>query len=191
MLRLASETAPAWAERALGALPELLVDHAHCEKKAAGMALRLLFSYPHEGFLQEPLARLAREELAHFEEVHRELAARGLRLRPQRPAPYAGRLRERMRNRDPGRLVDLLLCCALIEARSCERFGLLAKAAPDERLARLWGGLLEAEARHHRVYVELACEAAPREDVRERLAALAEHEAGVLASSPPLARLHA
>jgi tRNA-(ms[2]io[6]A)-hydroxylase len=135
MLRLASSTAPGWAERAVAALPELLLDHAHCEKKAAGMALRLLFSYPHHVFLQLPLARLAREELAHFEQVLGQLEARGLALRPQRPAPYAGRLRERVRRNDPERLVDLLLCCALIEARSCERFGLLAQAVPD-RLAR-------------------------------------------------------
>jgi tRNA-(ms[2]io[6]A)-hydroxylase len=117
--------------------------------------------------------------------------ARGLRLRPLRAAPYAGRLRERVRRGEPERLVDVLLCCALIEARSCERFRLLAAAAPDERLARLWGGLLEAEARHHGVYVELACEAAPRAEALARLAELAEHEAQVLAASPPLARLHA
>jgi tRNA-(ms[2]io[6]A)-hydroxylase len=190
MLRLASSTAPGWAERAVAALPEVLLDHAHCEKKAAGMALRLLFSYPHHGFLQVPLARLAREELAHFEEVLAQLESRGLRLRPQRPAPYAGRLRERVRRDDPERLVDLLLCCALIEARSCERFGLLAQAAPDAALARLWGGLLEAEARHHQMYIDLAGEAAPRAAVRERLAELAAHEARVLAAPPPFARLH-
>src|SRR5262245_21971576 len=86
MLSLVAPTEPAWTARALGSLDEVLVDHAHCEKKAAGMALRLLFSYPHRDFLQEPLARLAREELAHFEEVLGALRARGLRLRPQRPA---------------------------------------------------------------------------------------------------------
>jgi tRNA-(ms[2]io[6]A)-hydroxylase len=190
MLRLASPTDPAWAARALGSPDEVLLDHAHCEKKAAGMALRLLFSYPGKDFLQAPLARLAREELAHFEEVLAALRARGLRLRPLRPAPYAGRLRERVRRSEPGRLVDLLLCCALIEARSCERFGLLAAAAPDPALARLWSGLLEAEARHHRVYVDLAAEAAPRASVRERLAELAAHEARVLAEAPAFARLH-
>jgi len=190
MLRLASSTEPAWAERAVDALPEVLLDHAHCEKKAAGMALRLLFAYPHLEFLQVPLARLAREELAHFEEVLGQLGERGLRLKPQRPAPYAGQLREPVRRDDPGRLVDLLLCCALIEARSCERFGLLAGAAPDAGLARLWSGLLEAEARHHQVYLDLACEAAPAAEVRARLAELAGHEARVLASAPPFARLH-
>jgi tRNA-(ms[2]io[6]A)-hydroxylase len=190
MPSLASPTEPAWTARALASLDEVLIDHAHCEKKAAGMALRLLFSYPAREPLQEPLARLAREELAHFEQVLAALRARGLRLRPLRPAPYAGRLRESVRRSEPGRLVDLLLCCALIEARSCERFGLLAARVEDAALARLYAGLLEAEDRHHRVYVELAAGVAPRESVRERLGELAAHEARVLAEAPPLARLH-
>jgi tRNA-(ms[2]io[6]A)-hydroxylase len=191
MLSLVSSTEPAWAARAVGSLEEILIDHAHCEKKAAGMAVRLLFSYPHHDFLQEPLSRLAREELAHFEEVLGELHARGMRLRPQRPAPYAGRLRERVRHSEPERLVDLLLCNALIEARSCERFGLLARAALEPGLARFYAGLHEAEARHHRVYVDLASEALPREQVRARLDELAGHEARVLAQPSELARLHA
>jgi tRNA-(ms[2]io[6]A)-hydroxylase len=191
MLSLASTTGSAWAERALENLDEVLIDHAHCEKKAAGMAVRLLFSYPHCDFLQEPLARLAREELAHFEEVLAALRERGLRLRPQRPAPYAGRLRERVRRSEPERLVDLLLCSALIEARSCERFGLLARSVAEPGLARFWAGLLEAEARHHRLYVDLAAQALPRARVRARLAELAAHEARVLSQATDLARLHA
>ena len=190
MLSLASSTGPGWAARALGSADELLVDHAHCEKKAAGVALRLLFSYPGCDGLQEPLARLAREELVHFEQVLALLRARGKGLRPLRPAPYAGRLRQLVRRDEPGRLVDLLLCSALIEARSCERFGLLAEAAGESALARLYAGLLEAEARHHRVYVDLAAERVPRASVRARLAELAAHEARVLADSPPLVRLH-
>jgi len=191
MLKLASSTATEWTARALDSLDEVLIDHAHCEKKAAGMAVRLLFSYPHHDFLQEPLSRLAREELAHFEEVLATLRARGMRLRPQRPAPYAGRLRERVRQSEPERLVDLLLCCALIEARSCERFGLLARAVDEPALARFYSGLHEAEARHHRVYIDLASEALPRERVRARLEELAAHEARVLSQPPALARLHA
>jgi tRNA-(ms[2]io[6]A)-hydroxylase len=190
MPSLAAPTDPSWTARALGGLDEVLIDHAHCEKKAAGMALRLLFSYPGHDSLQEPLAGLAREELAHFAQVLGALRARGLRLRPLRAAPYAGRLRERVRRGEPGRLVDLLLCCALIEARSCERFGLLARSVGDPRLARLYAGLLEAEARHHAVYVDLAVGVEPRAKVRERLAELARHESRVLAEGPALARLH-
>ena len=131
VFELTRETDAAWAPRVVAELPELLVDHAHCEKKAAGMAVNLIFRYPDHGFLLEPLSRLAREELAHFEEVLRMMASRGIAFRAQKPAPYAGRLRKETRTYEPARLLDTLLCCALIEARSCERFELLAQAAPE------------------------------------------------------------
>lgn len=194
MLSLAEPTNDAWVERALASLAgsdELLVDHAHCEKKAAGMAVNLLFRYPRHPFLHEPLSRLAREELAHFEQVLALLAARGHALRPLRPAPYAGRLRAATRAHEPARLLDTLLCGALIEARSCERFRLLAERAPEPGLRRFYGGLLEAEARHHGVYLRLAGSLAPEAEVRARLDELARLEAEILAGSPPLARMHA
>jgi tRNA-(ms[2]io[6]A)-hydroxylase len=191
MLCLAAPTDPAWTARALAAADELLVDHAHCERKAAGMAVQLLFRYPQHAFLQTPLARLAREELAHFEEVLRVLEARGVAFGRQRPAPYAGRLRAAVRGGEPAQLIDTLLCCALIEARSCERFGLLAAALADAGLADFYRGLAAAEARHQHVYVELACALGPRAAVRERLGQLALHEAQVLAGAPPAPRMHA
>jgi len=190
LLRLASRTAPAWTAHALAHLDEILLDHAHCEKKAAGAALTLLFQYPDRAALQAPLAALAREELAHFEAVLALLGQRGLAFRRQRPGPYAGRLRAATASREPERLVDTLLCAALIEARSCERLGLLAEACAAPELAGFYRSLHAAEARHHALYVELACEIAPREAVAARLAALAEHEARVLAEAPPLPRLH-
>jgi tRNA-(ms[2]io[6]A)-hydroxylase len=191
VLSLCSSTPPAWAQRALAAQDELLIDHAHCEKKAAGTALNLLFRHPQHAWLAAPLSRLAREELAHFEQVLALLAARGIALRPLRPSPYAGRLRAASRSADPARLVDALLCSALIEARSAERFRLLADAAPDAELRAFYAGLLAAEARHHGVYVGLAARLAPGAELRARLAELARHEAQVLADLPPLARLHA
>ena len=191
MLRLAAPTQPDWLPRALADLDEVLLDHAHCEKKAAGAAIRLIFAHPEHAFLLEPLSRLAREELVHFEQVLRVLRRRGACFRRQRPGPYAGRLHAAVRAAEPGRLVDQLLCCALIEARSCERFAILAEGVGDPELAELYAGLLASEARHHRVYVELAGRLAPPAELRARLAELAEHEAAVLASSPPLARMHA
>src|SRR5262249_11783058 len=119
MLHLASTTDTAWLARALAHLDEILVDHAHCEKKAASTALSLLFRYPEQPELLTPLARLAREELTHFEEVLDRLRARGLGLRRQQPSPYASELMAGVRAAEPGRLVDTLLCMALIEARSC------------------------------------------------------------------------
>jgi tRNA-(ms[2]io[6]A)-hydroxylase len=190
MLCLAQASPADWTARALAQLDEVLVDHAHCERKAAGMAVQLLFRYPEHAFLQEPLSRLAREELAHFEEVLRILAERGVPLRRQKPAAYAGRLRSEIRSADPERLIDTLLCSALIEARSCERFRLLAEAVADASLAAFYRGLLAAEARHHRIYVELALELAPEAAVRERLEVLSAWEARAIAEGPPRARMH-
>jgi tRNA-(ms[2]io[6]A)-hydroxylase len=190
MLELAAATDPAWAPRALARLDELLVDHAHCEKKAAGTAVQLLFRYPQHAALLAPLSKLAREELVHFEQLLALLAERGLAFARHRPSPYAGKLRERERTREPERLLDTLLCCALIEARSCERFGLLASAAPEPALAGFWARLLDAEARHHGVYLTLARSLAPEAAVTARLRELAEHEAAVLADARFSAHLH-
>jgi tRNA-(ms[2]io[6]A)-hydroxylase len=192
MRLIASHTDPGWAEHALAHLPEVLVDHAHLERKAAGTAVRLLFQHPDRRALQAPLAALAREELAHFEEVLAQLARLGIAFGRMQPSQYAGRLRAATRSRDPERLVDTLLFCALIEARSCERLGLLAEALAgvDAELARFYAGLERAEARHQNVYALLAETVAPRDAVRARLAELAKHEAEVVASLPRAARLH-
>jgi tRNA-(ms[2]io[6]A)-hydroxylase len=190
VLSLAARTRPDWIACALGDLDALLVDHAHCEKKAAGTAVNLIFRYPQHAFLHRPLSTLAREELKHFEAVLERLEARGSGLRPQRPAAYAGRLRKATRAHEPARLLDTLLCCALIEARSCERFQILAGALEDPELSRFYTELLADEARHHGIYVDLAAQLAPRE-ARGRLRELAALEAEVLADAPALPRLHA
>lgn len=202
MLNLASATDPAWAARALLRLDDILLDHAHCEKRAAATAVGLLFRYPDRQQLLSPLARLAREELAHFDEVLRHLTARGQRFARQTPSPYAAELIKVVRSREPQRLLDTLLCCALIEARSCERMKLLAQALREAAaadpartseltpLAELYQGLLASEARHHQSYVDLALAYQPRDAVYARLHELAAHEAAVLAQGPPLPRLH-
>lgn len=192
MLRLAAATDPAWARFAARHLDAMLLDHAHCEKKAAGAAVAILFRYPQRAALQAPLSALAREELAHFEAVLEQLARRGVPFGPQRPSPYAGQLHRGVRRDEPGRLLDLLLCAAVIEARSCERLGLFADAVDDEALRALLRGLLAAEARHYRLYVELAEACFPRDAVQGRLAEVVACEAEAIASAPPaLARLHA
>jgi tRNA-(ms[2]io[6]A)-hydroxylase len=190
MLNLAAPTDPGWTDRVLADPGELLIDHAHCEKKAAGMAVQLLFQYPQHAFLLAPLSRLAREELMHFEQVLALLEARGIPLRRQRPSPYAGRLKQHVRSGEPGRLIDTLLCCAIIEARSCERMQLLADTIDDAELAAFYRGLLASEARHHRIYLDLAGRIPPGGDVRPRLAELALREAAILAEAPDLCRMH-
>ena len=188
---LAAATTPDWVGRVLAEIDEVLIDHAHCEKKAASTALSLLFRYPEQEALLVPLARLAQEELGHFADVVAVLSARGVRLRHQVPSPYAASLLAAVRPEEPDRLVDTLLCAALIEARSCERMGLLADALEDTPLVALYRSLLRAEARHHATYVALATTVLGDGSVDRRLAELARHEAAVLGAAPPMARLHA
>jgi tRNA-(ms[2]io[6]A)-hydroxylase len=192
MLHLASTTDPEWAPRALASLDEVLLDHAHLEKKAAGAAVTLLFRYPEHPALQVPLAQLAREELLHFEGVLAHLARRGQPFARQKPGRYPGRLHAIIRNDARHHLVDSLLVGAVIEARSCERFGLLAEALDpvDTELSAYYRSLLAVEARHHRDYLELAEGFRPAGEVRERLGEIARHEAQVLADNPPEPRLH-
>lgn len=192
MLRLARRTDDAWVEWALAHLDEILLDHAHAEKKAAGMAVNLIFRYPEHGAILPRLSELAREELDHFERLLATLRARGIPFGRLKPSPYAGRLQEAVRSHEPGRLVDTLLCCAVIEARSTERFRLLAEGLRerDSSLAELYEELWRAEARHGSAYVELARRVAPAAEVRERLAAILAHEAQVLADAPRVPRLH-
>jgi tRNA-(ms[2]io[6]A)-hydroxylase len=191
VLSLASATDPAWVRRALAQLDDVLVDHAHCEKKAASTAVSLLFRYPERPALLGPLSALAREELTHFDQLLAQLAGRGIPFRRQIPSPYAGRLLAVVRRDEPARLLDTLLCLALIEARSCERMGLLADALDDPGLVGLYRALLASEACHHRAYVDLAATVVPSGEVARRLGEIAAHEAAVLAAVPAMARLHA
>src|SRR5690606_29530532 len=118
MLNLAAPTRESWAPEALAHLDTLLLDHAHCEKKAASTALGLIFHYQDKTWLMRPLSELAREELEHFELLLTLLAQRGIPFGPLQPSPYAAALHKAVRRTQPEKLVDTLLCCALIEARS-------------------------------------------------------------------------
>ena len=180
-----------WVRAACADLGTLLVDHAHCEKRAASTAVRYLFKYPEWPALVGAMSRLAREELVHFERVLKELEARGVPFRGLPSANYAAALFELVRSEDArARRVDELLCCALIEARSHERFVRLAAAVEDARLARFYGELAEAEARHGEIYVELAEEAAGG-GVRARLEELTAAEAEIVARPGQATRMHA
>ena len=190
MLGLAAPSSPAWLARALAHLDEVLIDHAHCEKKAASTAVSLLFRYPDRAAMLPVLSALAREELAHFEQVLALLAKRGVAYGRLKPAPYATELLDAVRPQEPERLVDTLLCLSLIEARSCERMKLLAETVEDAELAGFYRGLLASEARHHSTYVGLAVDVLPEGVVRARLAELAAHEAAVIAAAPALPRMH-
>lgn len=154
---LQADTPAAWVDAAVAGWRELLVDHANCEKKAASTAVALIFAYPEDAELGLALSRLAREELRHFEQVQSAMTDLGVPFVRQKPGRYAGGLRRELRTSEPGRKLDLLLSGALIEARSCERFRLLAKSLP-EPLGKFYGRLAESEARHFELYVGLARE---------------------------------
>jgi len=190
MLSLRSVTAPRWLAQIDGRFDELLVDHAHCEKKAAGVAMNLLFAYVDHTDLARAMTAIVTEELEHFHLVLDLLERRGIRFRRLAPASYGRRLHELLRTAEPERAIDRLLVAGLIEARSCERFALLADHAPDDELRAFYRGLFEAEARHHATYVRLACQRAPEAVVRERLEALAEAEAAIIAAGDPVPRMH-
>lgn len=190
MLRLVTQTDPAWVHRMESHLPELLLDHAHCEKKAASTAVSLIFRYPDFTEMLRPLSEIAREELEHFEMMLDLLAARGEVFRKLSPSPYAGKLLSRLRTDETERLIDTLLCCALIEARSCERMTLLSRHLQSETLRQFYGKLLESEARHFSVYVNLALRLAPKKKVSSRLDELANWEAEVISCAPSVPRMH-
>ncbi len=189
MKLLRSATDPRWAAVALADLDRTLGDHAHCEKKAAATAMKLVADANREPDLVRSLARLAQEEQQHFLAVLVELGRRGVFLPPDGGDPYAQELLAKVRS-GPARLLDRLLVCALIEGRSCERLGLLGEALPPGRLKDLYLKLAAAEAGHERLFVDLALRRGPEPEVRARLDALADEEARIVARLPLLPRIH-
>ena len=180
-----------WIMQACEMPDVLLIDHANCEKKAASTALALMFAYAEDLDLADKMSRLAREELRHYEQVVKLI--RRLGVVPQRLAPgrYAERLRRLVAKSEPQREVDLMICGAFIEARSCERFGALG-GAMGSPLADLFQGLHGAEARHHRVYLDLARRAAKRAGValESRIEQFAAVEAELITAPDPVFRFH-
>ncbi|HUL46187.1 MAG TPA: tRNA isopentenyl-2-thiomethyl-A-37 hydroxylase MiaE [Steroidobacteraceae bacterium] len=185
---LTAPTPEAWTAAAAARLPELLVDHANCEKKAASSAMALIFAYPEDTSLVLALARLAREELRHFEQVHRAMRELGISGARQRPGRYAQELRRCLRTTHPQRKLDLLLAAALIEARSAERFALLTDRVPAP-LAALYRELAISEARHFELYLDFARERAPQQ-WQARLAELAAREAQLATAPDTELRFH-
>ncbi len=180
-----------WAELAADQLPIFLADHAICEQQAAMFGLSLIGNYPDDDELVDKMGALAAEEVSHLRRVTTLMRKRGIKPGKKRKNPWVQGLRKHMQtDRGPWLKTDRLLVGALIEARSCERFQLLADAVPDPELAGFYRGLLASEARHHRIYLELACELAETERVRERLSVLALSEAEILRDEPEFARLH-
>ena len=190
MLNLHCPSPERWLKQVDSSLNEILIDHAHCERKAAGCALNLLFAYVENRNLCREMTLIVNEELEHFHMVLDLLNERGVRFRRLKPGPYGKRLQDLVRGQEPQRAVDRLLVASLIEARSCERFDLLQKHVDDPQLSAFYGGLFESEARHHATYVRIAKDFASDEEVQQRLQQLAVAEAEIINEGHDQPRMH-
>ena len=188
---LDTATPDAWIREACERLPELLLDHANCELKAASTALGFLYRYPDRSALAQRMSRLAREELRHFEQVRSIMEEMNLPFQRLTASRYAGRLRDAVRHQEPHKLLDSLLVGALIEARSCERFAALAPHLPD-RLAGFYEGLLASESWHFEHYIAFAqseCDVA-QAAIERRVGELKDLEASLIRDPDPQFRFH-
>lgn len=187
---LKQPTSPAWIEQAIANLDTILLDHSHCERKAAGVALNLMFRYPSSTKLVRMLTAIAQEELEHFELVNQWLERRGIAMRSLPAPPYGAELNRHVRRDEPERMLDLLLVSGLIEARSHERLGLLSQHCPEPELAKFYRGLMASEARHYGIYWVLATTYFDVDIVTQRLEELATVESDILSPLHPEPRIH-
>ena len=185
-LPLSAPSPEGWVGTACADLDALLVDHAYCELKAASTALSLVVRFGSKPALVEAMADLAREEMKHFDRVHEIIRARGKSLTSIRGDRYV----KQLIGLGDASLLDSLVRSAFIEARSCERFRLLAEAPVPGDLREFYGELARAEARHHELFLELAAAEVGPDRVRERVADYAPREAAIVAALPLEARIH-
>jgi len=180
-----------WVVEAKNHLPELLLDHANCELKAASTALGFLYRYPDRTRLAQRMSKLAREELRHFEQVRSLMEEFDVPFERLSASRYAGELRKAVRDHEPYKLLDMLLVGALIEARSCERFAVLAPHLP-EKLGKFYNGLLASEARHFEHYIAFAKSECGIDDdeIDSRLEELKAIEAVLITDEDPQFRFH-
>ena len=187
LTKLSSEK---WIKLALSNPIEILIDHAHCERKAAGVAIQLMFRYPSEPDLAEVLSPIAREELEHFEKILYFLKDLGHSLQALKPPPYGAKLSSSIRKNEPSRMLDSFLIAGLIEARSHERLSLLALNSEKESFKTLYESLLESEARHFGVYWKLAQTKFSKDETFKRLEELSKTESEILSQTFSLPRVH-
>ena len=186
---LLCETPQSWIENALMHPEILLIDHANCEKKAAGTALNMMYRYVDDFELLNKMSRLAREELRHFEQVIAIMEKRNIKYEQITSARYAAELRKPIRTFEPAKLIDTLIVGAIIEARSCERFEKLAPHLDDE-LKNFYTSLLKSEARHYQDYLTLAQKAAGGATIDDRVQVFLEREKALIESSDNNFRFH-
>lgn len=182
MLHLKLPTDPRWADVASKSLEFILTDHAYCEQKAAVTCISLIVQYSERQELVDTITPIVAEEWGHFELVLEEIRKRDFKLGKPRNDEYVVKLNKNIRKGGSAedRLTDKLLVCALIEARSCERFKTLWKNLKDEYLSKFYYEFMVSEARHYTTFISLAREYAPREKVDKRWHELLKIEAEIL-----------
>jgi tRNA-(ms[2]io[6]A)-hydroxylase len=182
MLGLKMATDPRWVNIAEKSIEEILTDHAFCEQKAASSGISLIVRYPERSEMVEEVTAVVAEEWGHFRKVLKELNKRGHSLGPQRKDEYVGALlkvKKPSNDRDKN-LVEDLLVCAMIEARSCERFRLLSLHISDPALKSFYHEFMVSEAGHYRMFLDLACKYRPEAEVKARWQEFLDAEAAIL-----------
>jgi tRNA-(ms[2]io[6]A)-hydroxylase len=190
MYSLRYQTSPAWTAKVLEDFDAFLIDHAAAEKKASGMAIAMLSHYPDKPDIVTAMIDLSLEEMTHFREVVKILHQRGLRLAADNKDPYVNALRNHTRTGKEVYLMDRLLIGSIVEARGCERFGLIAEALPPGDLKKFYRAITESEARHEDLFCQLALRYFPEVEVQARLDELLNIEAAIVAQLPIVAALH-
>lgn len=190
MLRLRCATDPSWIDVVLGDFDAFLVDHAACERKASATALKLVAHYSDRSLLVRELIPFAQEELEHYAQVMGIILDRGLSTRADEKDPYVGALMKLIKRGPEQYFLDRLLVLGIVEARGCERFGLVAEALEPGPLKEFYADITRSEARHHGLFVRLAKEYFPADQVQTRLNDLLEEEAKIVSHLPHRPAVH-
>ena len=190
MFQLLFSTPRQWTEKVLSDFDRFLIDHAMAEKKASGMAMSMLSHYPDKTDLVSAMIDLSIEELTHFKAVLEIMAKRNLIMTPDEKDPYVNEFRKAFRKGSDVYLMDRLLVGGIIEARGCERFGLVGDSIADPELGKFYSAIAKSEAKHQDLFVNLAHQYCPVEDTNKRLQELLEIEANIVADLPIRAALH-
>jgi len=190
MLRLRTATDPAWIDVVLADFDAFLIDHAACERKASATALKLVAHYSDRTVLVRELIPFAQEELEHYAQVMEIILDRGLSTRADEKDPYVGALMQLIERGPEQFFLDRLLVLGIVEARGCERFGLVAEGLEPGPLKDFYADITRSEARHHGLFVRLAREYFPTERVEQRLDELLQGEAEIVDGLPLRPAVH-
>ncbi|MGD8608619.1 MAG: tRNA-(ms[2]io[6]A)-hydroxylase [Myxococcales bacterium] len=190
MLRLQTATDLRWVDVVLQDFERFLVDHAACERKASATALKLVSHYSDRTLLVRELIPFAQEELEHYAQVMQIILDRGIVTRPDEKDPYVGALMRRIERGPEQYFLDRLLVLGIVEARGCERFGLIADALDPSPLKAFYEKITRSEARHHGLFVRLAKEYFPQARVQQRLEELLSAEARIVDALPLRPAVH-